>query len=258
METIDRATVKVCWNGSCGSTTPNATDASHSAPGTFRLAGPSFSGSGLLIDEGDGWTRMDVSVTPAGQLTDGDRYSLSIVDTAGTSLLDVERLTTYSISYPNGPQCDPGCQTATHALYTESTTGLSCTGNTCDAGVVFRETIPVDADLSAVNVVACRNDTCWPNMPIRLSEGSANTWMKGPPGSIGVTRMAPERADFVVKMQGETAALADGDRYRLTITDARTQRTLVNIDRQVTYEATFPNGQACDAHPCRIARIEGP
>ncbi|AKU98187.1 hypothetical protein AKJ09_04851 [Labilithrix luteola] len=256
--------VKACWNGYCGTGSVDQEKDAGSGeplPTLFQLQGGSLYGTVHRVDEGSGWTRLDVSVRPAAETKDGDRYTLTVTDAQGAVLFDVERITTYSRSYPNGPDCDErACMNATHALYSESANGLACTGNTCDAGAIIRQSVAVDAALTEVNVVACRNDACWPTTVVGLpsGKGASSTRMTTPPGSIAVTRPAPDRADFEVRVQGETAALIDGDRYRLTVTDGRTQKVLANIDRQVTYEATFPNGQACDAHPCRIARIEGP
>lgn len=50
---------------------------------------------------------------------------------------------------------------------------------------------------------------------------------------------------------------ADGDRYRVTVTDAAGVK-LFDAERVVTYAQSYPNGPDCDPDPCRQATFDLP
>ena len=66
------------------------------------------------------------------------------------------------------------------------------------------------------------------------------------------------KIDFNLSLAAPSAILADGDRYRVNVSDPKTGETFLAFDDVVTYETEFPNGPACDRHPCRRLRIEAP
>jgi hypothetical protein len=49
--------------------------------------------------------------------------------------------------------------------------------------------------------------------------------------------------------------LRDGDHYRLTVVDTTTNAVLESFDGPLTYETSFPNGEACDVYPSRQAHV---
>ena len=47
-----------------------------------------------------------------GTPTDGDLFRVTLVDEAGTNLVNVEEMVNYAVSRPNGPDCEPTCHSA--------------------------------------------------------------------------------------------------------------------------------------------------
>ena len=57
--------------------------------------------------------RVDISYFPLSEddLTDGDHYTVTLSNDNGAPLI-YEQTVTYTIIYPNGPECGPGCKNA--------------------------------------------------------------------------------------------------------------------------------------------------
>jgi hypothetical protein len=118
----------------------------------------------------------------------------------------------------------------------------------------------VTADATTpVTVTACRNSVCGLAtlpLPVASPDGGLTTWSyatlsDGFPASVSIaSRSAPEYPLEILR-PGETAALADGDVYSLTVTQGA--QSLVTWSAPVTYTETFPDGRPCDAVPCRSA-----
>jgi hypothetical protein len=105
-------------------------------------------------------------------------------------------------------------------------------------------------DVGKALIAVCRNGRC------AVGRGGVFAPGKGTPSELGIglslddTR-APLELTLVVDV--ENAALADGDRYAVTI--EHRDGTVTSFERTAVYETSFPNG-SCDPHPCRHIRFE--
>lgn len=257
------ATTTLCRNEECSSVIPRSVDAgagSEHDDGTFVVFGP-VSGSGRALDEGAGWTRVDLSAGASTAKT--DRWHLTIVTPDGRALLDVERAVSYAKFEPNGPECAPTCKRAATALYPDSESGLSCTGNTCrfQPGVSFHESMPLRVPRPyTATVVACINEKCSDPAPFRAVVSGAIATLEGGVGGMAWFDEADDEktVDFELSLALPSHLLADGDRYRVEVTQPKTGESVIAFDDVVTYETEFPNGPACDRYPCRRLRKELP
>jgi hypothetical protein len=116
------AKTTVCWREVCSDLVA-ASDAGTSTGVGFDARMSSLRGDASVTAEGAGATRLAVELQFYTRARDGDfvytrqangdRYRVTVVDAAGTTLFDAEQAATYEESYANGPDCDPDpCRTA--------------------------------------------------------------------------------------------------------------------------------------------------
>jgi hypothetical protein len=251
-EVLERSMVTFCTNGKCTTGRP-------APPGEL----PSLRSPFAVTEDVSGWNRLDaISALVTGNR--GDRFGLKIVTDAGDVLLDVERsVSAYEKQYPNGPECSPTCSVGTMDLYAESATGLTCTVRACQAGFELHQTLHFEADnTEQPEIVLCRNDVCNAEGSEFVYRGSGGLTsylqgdLRGTVGSSAATDFARE-VDLRVFIEGESATLTSGDRYRVLVRSKDGRRAYLNFDEPVSYEAEYLNGAACDVQPCRRAVVDG-
>ncbi|MCL2723918.1 MAG: hypothetical protein FWD69_05715 [Polyangiaceae bacterium] len=108
---LDGATVTACWRETCASALLPAFD-EHGVAAFVMVADGVF-GQGTIEDDGDDTMHVQIALEPPADLVDGDLYRLRVIDAGGRILLDGQKTTTYVITHPNGPECDPTCHFAT-------------------------------------------------------------------------------------------------------------------------------------------------
>jgi hypothetical protein len=75
----------------------------------------------------------------------------------------------------------------------------------------------------------------------------------GFPSSVSIAPPLAQKYAIRIARNDDSAALADGDSYSLTV--AQGAASLLTWSSPVTYVETFPDGQPCDAVPCRRATV---
>jgi hypothetical protein len=229
------ATITYCRNGACTS---------------YRSSASSTGSSLQVTSEGDGWSLVTLPRTLIFDQQDGDRYAVRVVGADGSVYLDVERSITYERSFPNGERCGGACLVASSAFYETSQSGLACSARPSVSKAEFSFALDdVVARRSAFTL--CRNDVCGTVTPTGFpSEASGGAL------AVQVTGLGPPgREQLIVSATGESAVLRDGDRYRLTVVDATTNAVVERFDGPLTYQTSFPNGEACDVYPSRQAHV---
>ena len=107
-------------------------------------------------------------------------------------------------------------------------------------------------DAAQARITICRNDRC------AVGEGTGFGRVDGTSSDLrvhfdGTDYRGPLEVTLIV--DGENAALADGDRYTLEVDHVAVPAT--KLEASAVYETTFPNG-SCDPYPCRRVRFEVP
>ncbi len=268
-----QATTTLCWNDRCSTVTPRVLDGGidpglprERDDGLFVLSGP-IEGHGRVEDEGLGWARLELRTSTSGEsgpLDDGDRWRMTIRSPDGTTLLDVERHISYGLDRPNGPECGPACKFAALELYADSESGLSCTGNRCSLKpeVSFHKVLTGRAMRPfGANIVVCVNEQCSaPATFQRMSRDAGRAMFGGRASGMAWFEDGDGgQTELTVTLEAPSAALDDGDHYRIAILPPHDEAEPISVfDGIVTYETEFPNGPACDRHPCRRLRMEIP
>jgi hypothetical protein len=103
----------VCRNDDCRSASiaaPTAGAGPSSTP--LPAADPSVMPSvdALLSARADQSLELDVHWFVPGDVTDGDRYTITVHDAQGHLLVNTSASATYATSTPNGPDCAPVCK----------------------------------------------------------------------------------------------------------------------------------------------------
>jgi hypothetical protein len=232
---VQDATITYCKNGACNS----------------YLSRPSSNGSPPQVtSEGDGWSLVTLPRSLTFDQRDGDRYAVRVVGADGTVYLDVERSITYERSYPNGEACGDACLVASSAFYETSQSGLACSARPSVSKADFSFALD-DVVARRCAFTLCSNDVCGTTTP-----GGYPSVPAGDALAVQVTGLGPPgREQLVVSATGESAVLRDGDHYRLTVVDTTTNAVLESFDGPLTYETSFPNGEACDVYPSRQAHV---
>jgi hypothetical protein len=223
------ANLRVCRNNDCATGTATTMNWS-------RLIGASFEASAELVDEYDGYTLAEVTASVVG--TDGDVWSISITSATGETLLSVRR----PVPYDHIQDCGGAWSTEAQLdLYPTSLSDIECGGASCRAGVGVDGSFMTTDLTTPVTITLCRNGNAlctsytW---PISRFLRSGNT--------VG----------YAVGTVDDSAVLADGDVYRLTVVQGAAP--LVDQSWTVTYVATFLNGWLCDPVPCRTQSLMVP
>lgn len=252
------ATTTLCRNGECSSVTPRSGDAgagSEDDGGQFGVGGA----SGRVFDQGAGWSRVDFSI--GGSIATSERWHVKIVTPDGRALLDVER--TITSAPRKESECGPTCKSIATSLYPDSESGLSCTGNVCriQQELSFHKTMPLRVPRPyTAQVVACINDKCSSPASFQYLGDGAIANLEGDVRGTAWFDEAEDgkTVDFNLSLGFPLQSLADGDRYRVEVTQPKTGESVIAFDDVVTYETEFPNGPACDRYPCRRLHKELP
>jgi hypothetical protein len=142
---------------------------------------------------------------------------------------------------------------------------ITCTALACVPGTRIRFRLPNSFDkIRALSATLCRNETCLTGrLTDRIDPPTAGGVGFAFPDSDDVPRVYATiwvredgfRGELWWVPDGNPPALANGDRYRLLLTDAN-QRKVLKLERSVVYQESYPNGKRCDAFPCKAAAIE--
>lgn len=258
------AKISVCHNRICASVvfpTPFKLDP-NDPPFHGRLVGPLATGvtsSDVKVTQlSEGWSLISVREQASGPHSDGDLYSIVVTDGRGSELLHVDRRVEFADFYPNGPACDKvPCRIASLDLWPSSESGLSCDGRGCSAVATFAGKLPVQpAALAGATVKACRNESCADAVIDEEFASSDNfaTRLRGALTGSFSFRGDGASNSYTIRVHGEPAALKNGDRYRVSIVTADHTK-LLDQDRRITYDESYPNRHRCDAVSCKVASI---
>jgi len=248
--------VSLCQNTACASGTILG-GADGGSDAYFDLTGSAPLGIVLVEDEADGYTKLTfrVGVAPA----KGDAYAVTVTAPDGTVLLNVSRPVESTVETVGCPSVT--CWYASLELYPASQPGLLCGATACHAGIVLEASIMTSDDTSPVTLTACRNGACGSTtapLPATSTDGgfepaSVAAIATGFPASVAINSGPPQTYAIQVFRSDDTAALVDGDAYSLAVTQGTA--TLLTWTAPVTYVETYPDGQPCDAVPCRSAKV---
>jgi hypothetical protein len=137
---------------------------------------------------------------------------------------------------------------------------LGCTRIGCASGA--RMSISVDAPedrLRGFSLEVCRNDVCgraWPkDLPTTTGVGTVAAIRGRLSGSLTLrTTSTGFRVDLEVGAGTTSSSFSDGDHYTVTVTTAD-GAVAGTFDRVASYVDARPNGEDCDAIPCRQATL---
>ena len=246
------ASVSFCRNSACASTTFGAPPVSGGP--SVALTGAPFSARAEVVDEGDGFTVVEVSLDVAGlALTDGDTYSMNVADASGSPLLDATRTVTYDFVQ----SCGVACHDYTLDLYPTSASGIACGDKVCVSGANFTGSLTSSNTRDPITVSLCRNGACGTtsiSLPVANSDGLAGNLSGALSAVVDIEVQSGSTYDFQIYARDDSAALSDGDSYTLSISQDAT--TLASWSGVAAYETTSPNGPQCDVFPCRFATID--
>lgn len=261
-DVLETAKVTLCVDAQCDELIPSGQvpmEGSSVDPNFGALAGVHLHGVATLTDEGQGWLTLSLGeVWPAPEAASA-HYQLRIVDAAGEVLLDVAREATFNVTYPNGPNCAPGCTSGTVSLYADSPSNVVCSSNACHAGFSWSQDIRWSANGQNADVEVCRGEACAAGIIRRGGDFASRRNLEGAlTGALETEGLSADATEVRLVAGAETRALADGDRYRVLVIERETGIALATFDRTVTYDNSYPNGPTCDPHPCRTATVDSP
>jgi hypothetical protein len=152
-------------------------------------------------------------------------------------------------------------------LATQACSDRVCTTAGCQDGAWLRADASASWDrLRAATITTCHNDICvtgslaaLPQMPPAVGMGFGFSLGNGSPDGgaapVNVGATGREGGIFAIDVGWPGSfGTKDGDRYRLTVTDAG-GATLISLDEAATYEIVQPNGAECGP-TCRWAVID--
>lgn len=248
--------VTLCRSEGCASGTIRG-DADGGSDYYFNLTGADNPGIVLVDDEGDGYTKLtlQLGVSPV----KGDSYAVTVTAPDGSVLLKVSRPVSFTTVTEGCPSVT--CYQAALDVYPTSQSGLLCGAAGCTGGIVLHASLVTADGTDPVTVTACRNGACGSvtvPLPATSTDGgfeppSVGTIVTGYPGQVSITSGPSQDYSMQVYRTDDSAALANGDAYSLTVTQG--QSTLVSWAAPVTYVETYPDGEPCDAVPCRSAEV---
>jgi hypothetical protein len=108
---VPGAQLTACRNADCATATLSTPDASTTTSLDF---GRLDLGGSLVYMDDDYF--IQVYWIEVASPVDGDRYTLTATDPAGQTISSVAQTATYTSRRPNGPGCEPVCETATLAV----------------------------------------------------------------------------------------------------------------------------------------------
>ena len=113
LETMRASTLTACWNDDCRSLSL-ATLSIVREPGQFPPGDNQPASVVLVSVDGKEYLNVQFVVGSQGAAHDGDRFRVVMKDASGAELLSIDdKLTHYSASTPNGPDCEPVCYDGT-------------------------------------------------------------------------------------------------------------------------------------------------
>lgn len=254
------AITRICKNDACGEVGGNdpAVMADPNVPGGIReefrgglLTGVEFS------EDGVGWTRLrvpsiafhyrkDQTVHP---YTDGDLLSVRVTRPDGAVPMDVSRRIKYTLADADRRCIPDGCPSAAIDLYPASKSE-TCSADMCESSVELRAALEVTYQLAAYSrIVVCMNSRCGET---RLID---RVWTGDLRGDFRTDTRDGLELTFLPSVNA--ALLADGDRFSISMTDIH-GHDLLRFSEIAKYEASLPNGPACDPYPCRKVRFDVP
>jgi hypothetical protein len=135
-----------------------------------------------------------------------------------------------------------------------SCTSMNCSKVDCLPSMIMN--VPLDisySDVRASTLTVCRNDDCFTGplsgLPPALQDDSGLGVLLPAVADADASSHCDVIVDAPPKIEVECdsvprQAVVDGDRYRLTLTDA-TGTVVASVDRTVSYAVSFPNGEEC-------------
>jgi hypothetical protein len=253
--TLDGSVLTLCRNGSCSSGAPSWDRPVNGwERASFILDGdlPKATTSAYVLVEPNGQATV---VAGVGIDKNVDQFDIQLADARGAALLNFSR----SLRYDHRDFCGNDCPSGSIRVWPTSPAGLTCSARTCDSGAaVAADVMLPDGTADGTIVEICRNDVCSAMTKACRDSLCVPDYTSGFMGNLAaVMDDSPLGANgwhFRVIVRDDPAVLADGDRYRLIVTD-RKGSIVASIDRVALYEETFPNGSDCDPYPCRWAEI---
>ena len=263
LEQLAGDTITICRNGACStgvvaSLAPEPDGGTEPSTETVNLTGAPFPSGVALIDEADGFTRLDIGIEVGGlPLADGDTYKCTVSAPSGAALFDVER----PAKYDEVDTCGSDSKQVRMELYPESTSGLTCGNGWCSAGVTVRGSFSTNELADPLVLTLCRGSSLCASGTISSSDlGRDGVELTGGLSGGVLTTFDLSRSGETIRYELQTdedsAALQDGDSYTLTISQAGTVRA--SGSSAVTYSKSYPNGPQCDPVPCREATLNLP
>ncbi|MDB5212699.1 MAG: hypothetical protein JWO86_626 [Myxococcaceae bacterium] len=237
---------ELCIDGIVG-TDPHAEEAAH---GELRA---------IFFVEGQtaGWSTVSIRILPTSDayLPDGDRYVVELRSPAGSVVASLDRNIIYAERYaPNGEACGGHCTSGTLRGYPESAPNLTCTSVSCQSGARFE--VPISEaryyELFSGSLYACRNDVCTTNANRPMYSGPLDFFAGDLQGFTIETSLKMYASTGVATLTflEDPSLLADGDVYALRRGPSPSDETIWQ-QTVTSYDERFPNGAACDVHPCR-------
>jgi hypothetical protein len=131
---------------------------------------------------------------------------------------------------------------------------MNCTDVGCPSSMTMNVPVVISySDVRASTLTVCRNDDCFTGPlsglpPTLLDHTGMGVLIPAVADADARSRCfvsvwSPPRIDVRCDSAGPQAVM-DGDRYRLTLTDA-TGAVVASVDRTVSYAVSFPNGEEC-------------
>jgi hypothetical protein len=140
-----------------------------------------------------------------------------------------------------------------------SSSSSSCTELACQTGAHFQAGVRFTGNTDTLTVDVCKNNNCAHGTAARLSPttGAPSCSVSG---SIeAACAVSSNGATLTIDIPGPTASASlddfkDGDIYRIRVTRAATNETLIDVTKAATYKTQQPNGPSC-APTCKLADL---
>ena len=136
----------------------------------------------------------------------------------------------------------PGCSTSSSS---------SCTALACQSGAHFQGGIHFTSNSDTLTLDVCKNNACAHGTAARLSPTTGAPTCSVSGSIEAACAVSSDGATLTIDIPGPTATTSlddfkDGDIYRVRVTRAATNETLVDVTKTVTYKTSQPNGPSCE------------
>jgi hypothetical protein len=259
-------TFHVCRNTVCIEDLVGAVEARGDAgamdeSGDWATGSTRFPGAAIAVQRATGgWSNIRIRYFAAVDefLPDGDRYLVEVRSPTANVVASLDRQILYAERRtPNGESCPGHCTSGTLRGYPESAPNLTCSSIPCQSGARFALTAPYDSyvKLYSGSLWACRNDVCTNNF--HRAPGAPPFTFAGDLAGFTLDITSSPGQDGVISMTflEDPSLLANGDVYSLKRGPDPSDEVI--FEQTVNYEERFPNGPACDVHPCRSYGLAG-